>query len=350
MTEPWYITREAVKAALDVPETARSNTLVDRSIGSGSRAVEGLTHRRFYPELAVRYFDWPNGQYAMPWRLWLGPNELISVSAVVVAGVTLADSDFILRRSDDRDEPPYTHVEINLASSAAFSAGDTHQRQIAITGSYGHSADEAPAGTLAEALDASETSVDVSDSAAVGIGDIIRAGDERMIVTGKSQLDTGQNLAGDLTAQAGGTTVSVASGTAFTPGETILIGGERMLIEDIAGNTLIVKRAWDGSTLAAHSTGADIYAPRTLVVERGALGTTAAAHDSAAVLYRHEPPSLVRQLALAEALNNTLQATSSYARLIGGLESQKELIGRGLADLRDQVRIRYARGPRLEAV
>ena len=69
-----------------------------------------------------------------------------------------------------------------------------------------------------------------------------------------------------------------------------------------------------------------------------------------AAVYRHRPPGLVQQLNLAEALNNTLQATSGYARLIGGLESQKELIGRGLSDLRDQVRARYARRARVEAV
>src|SRR5690606_22447868 len=57
---PWYTTRETVKAALDYKETARNDAQVDRAIESASRAVEGLLHRRFYPETATRYFDWPN--------------------------------------------------------------------------------------------------------------------------------------------------------------------------------------------------------------------------------------------------------------------------------------------------
>ena len=47
-----------------------------------------------------------------------------------------------------------------------------------------------------------------------------------------------------------------------------------MLITDIAGNNLIVKRQKSGSTLAAH-TGSTIYAPRQVTITRGDLGTTA---------------------------------------------------------------------------
>ena len=42
---------------------------------------------------------------------------------------------------------------------------------------------------------------------------------------------------------------SVVTGSAFTEGEMLTLGGERMLIQDIAGNSLTVKRAQDGSVL-----------------------------------------------------------------------------------------------------
>jgi hypothetical protein len=75
-----------------------------------------------------------------------------------------------------------------------------------------------------------------------------------------------------------------------------------MLIDDIAGNTLIVKRGWDGTVLAAHTTGATIYAPRTLTVTRGALGTTADIARPRRPSTGGNPPAPSKQLCVAEAL------------------------------------------------
>ncbi|MEV0382881.1 hypothetical protein [Nonomuraea sp. NPDC050643] len=308
----WYTTRETVKAALDSKETARSNGQIDRAIESASRLIEGALHRRFYPEVRTLTWDWPNAQRARSWRLWLDANELVSVTTLVAGGVTIAPGDYLLYPTDG---PPYNRIEIDLSSSAAFASGDTHQQAISITGPYaGCRLDEAPAGALAEALDASETAVDVTDAAAVGVGDILRVDSERMIVTGRTMLDTGQNLGGNLAASAAGVTVAVSTGSAFAVDEVILIDSERMLVVDIAGNNLTVKRAWDGSVLAAHTAGADIYAPRTLTVERGALGTTAATHLTAAPIARHVPPGPVVALCVGLALAQVLGEQSGYAR------------------------------------
>lgn len=46
---PVYCTRQDVKRALDVHETARSNGQVDRAVEAASRTIEGVLHRRFYP-------------------------------------------------------------------------------------------------------------------------------------------------------------------------------------------------------------------------------------------------------------------------------------------------------------
>lgn len=343
----WYTTRETVKAALDSAETARNNGQVDRAVAAATGAIHGRLHRRFYPELAVRYFDWPARRYGRPWRLWLDQHDLISVTTLLSGGTTIAAADYFLRPDDG---PPYTRVEIDLDSTAAFGGGGTAQRDIAITGLWGYRNDESPAGTLAEALDASETAVDVTDSAAIGVGHIIRVDDERMIVTGKTMLDTGQNLGGDLAATMAAVTVPVSTGSSYAVGETILIDAERMLIVDIAGNNLVVKRGWDGSVLAAHTTGADIYAPRTLTVTRGALGTTAAAHDSAAAIYRHDPPAGIVRLATALALDTLLQETSGYAREVGSGESTREASGRALRAAWDDAYTAYGRKARTRAV
>jgi hypothetical protein len=310
---PWYATRETVKAALDIKETARSNAQIDRAIEAASRQIEGALHRRFYPEVATRAFDWPNAQRSRPWRLWLDANELAEVIAVTSGGVSIPPGDLVLYPSGG---PPYNRIEISIDSSSAFSSGDSHQQAISIEGVYaGCRLDEASAGVLAGAVaTVGATTINVSDAAAVGVGDVIRVDDERMLVTGRSMLDTGQNLGGDLTASNANVTVAVTDGTAYAVDEVLLIGSERMLVVDIAGNSLTVKRAWDGSVLAAHSTGADIYAPRTLTVVRGALGTTTATHLTAAPVVRHVPPGPVVALCVGLALAQVLGEQSGYAR------------------------------------
>lgn len=326
----FYCTREAVKAALDIKETARSDGRIDACIDAASRTVEATLHRRFYPQTDTRSFDWPNRNYTPSYRLWLGINELISVTTLVSGGTTIAPTDYLLRRADDLNEPPYDHLEIDLSSSASFSSGGTHQQSIVVTGLFGYSDNQVAAGTLAEALDSSETAVDVSDSSVIGVGHILKVGSERMIVTGRQMLTTGQTLQTPMTDKVDSVTVAVTTGSAFHIGEVILLDSERMLIVDIAGNNLTVKRSWDGSKLATH-TGSTVYASRTLTVQRGALGSTAAAHDTAAVVTRWEVPGLVQELALAYALNDLLQGQSGYAREVGSGDNQREAGGRGIA-------------------
>lgn len=329
----WYATREDVKSALDTMETARNDSQVDRALENASRSVEALTHRRFYPELTTRYFDWPNTQTAKSYRLWLESNELISATTFISGGTTISSNDYFLRRADDLNEPPYTYVEVDLDSSAAFSSGNTHQRSISILGLYGYKNETTPAGAVAEAVDGSETAVDVSDSSLVGVGSLLNCETERMLVTGKSLLSVTTITGSSLTAVNSDVTVGVASGSAFHIGEIITVDAERMRIIDIAGNNLIVKRAWDGSVLATHNTASTIYAPRTLTVVRGSLGTTAATHSDTTALTRQVYPGPVVALTVAYALNELLQESSGYARVAGSGENAKEFTGRGIADL-----------------
>ncbi len=337
MLLPAYATREAVKRALDSAETARNNQRIDDACQSASRSVDALCRRRFYPELATRYFDWPNTQYAAPWRLWLDANELISLTALSAGGDLIAAGDYLLRRMDDRDEPPFTLIETNLATGGAFTSGASHQRSIAATGLFGYRDDETAAGTLAATIDSSTTAVTVSDGSAVGVGDLLRCGDERLIVTGKDWVDSGQNIGGNLTASAADVSVLVTTGSAYHSGESILIDAETMLIVGVAGNTLIVRRAWDGSPLVTHTATADIYAARALTCTRAALGTTAIAHSSAAALLRQVWPPLVAQLALAEALVELQMQGSGYAGKRGSGSGEADPAGGSIEDLRKRV-------------
>ncbi|MFD7794324.1 hypothetical protein [Streptomyces sp. NPDC059759] len=348
----WYATREEVKAELDVRETSRSNQRIDRALADATEAVYGLTHRRFYPVLTTRRMDWPSRQGSTSWVLRLDSNEIISMVQLTSGATAIPAGQYLLRRADDRDEPPYSRVELSLDSSASFGQGSTYQQDVALYALFGYRNDETPAGVTAEALDTTETGIDVDAvaSAAAGVGSLLRIDAERVIVTGRSMLDTGQTLAGDLTNQNNAVVVAVPSGAAFAVGEMILIDGERMLVDEIAGNNLLVRRAWDGSPIAPHTTGAKVYAPRSLTVQRGALGTTAAPHTTGAAVARWEAPGGVRQLCLAEALVDLMQGRSAYARTAGSGESEREASGKGLEDLRARVYTTYGRKARSAAV
>lgn len=336
---PFYCSREDVKAALD-NKTARDDSLIDRAIASASDGIEAEFHRKFYPQVDTRYFDWPNFSGARAGELWLDEDELLSIDTITSGGTTIAPADYFLYPSNSQ---PYNRLSLDRSANASFDSGSTAQRSIVIAGVFGYTDAEQAAGTLSGAVDASQTTVDVSDSSAVGVGHLIRVGTERLLVSGKQSLDSGQQLQGNLTANANAVTVPVEDGTGFHSGEVVLIDAERMLITDIAGNNLIVKRGWDGSVLAIHALNAPVYVPRRLTVERGSAGTTAATHGLSAPVFRHTPPSLIEELCLAEAINTVMQKQSGYARTIGTGESLREAPGRGISDIRKRAEVAYRR-------
>jgi hypothetical protein len=343
-----YATREDVQRALDVKETARNRRQIDDALEAASRSVEGMCHRRFYPVLATRLFDWPPRAGMTPWVLRLDDQELISVGALASGGSTITSDEYLLEPVNFG--PPFNRVEINIGTDASFGGGNTYQRAIQISGLWGYRNTESMLGAAVEALDASEVGVDVdgATSAAVGVGSVLRIDSERMLVTGRSQLSTGQT--GTLGAGKNDVTLTVASGAAFAVDEVILLDSERMRIDDIAGNALTVERAHDGTVLAAH-TAATIYSPRTLTVTRGALGTTADTHVSGTTVYQWEPPGLVRQLVKAEAITQLTQERSGWfmkASTTG--TSAGKVSADALQTLRDQTYTEHGRKARLRGV
>jgi hypothetical protein len=335
----WLASLEDVKAAMDMAETARADALVARQIDAASRSIEALCHRRFYPELATRTFDWPNCQMGTSYRLWLDQHDLISVTTLTSAGTEIASTDYFLRPDHG---PPYRRIELDLgdttADTAIFGGGSTHQRAISVVGLWGYRDDSTPAGTLAAAVSTtSVTTVTVSDSSAVKTGHLLKVGSERVQVTARSMVTTGQTINGALTASKSDVSVLADDGTTIYVGEVILIDSERMLVVDIAGNTLTVRRAWDGSVLAAHSSGATVYAPRQCTVVRGVLGTTAATHLISAAITRWTPPADVEQLCIDEAIWRLQNTLSGMARMVGEGEGARMVNARTITLEREDV-------------
>lgn len=346
ITAPCLCTREDVARAVDIKMTARAHDAIDRAIEAATGVVTGHLHRSFFPTTATRYFDWP--ARSRPWILRLDQHELVSVSSLVAGDVTIPETDYFLEPNGSG--PPYTWIEIDISTTSAFASGDTTQRAIAVTGVFGYGADTAPAGALDGDITDTATGVTVTDGSLLGVGDVLLIDTERVLVTQKSMTGTGVTA----TALAASTsdveiTVSSSSG-APAAGEVILIGAERMLVVDAAGTALAVKRAWDGSVLAAHDAGSAVFAERRLTVSRGQLGTTAAAHTDGATVARHVVPGLVRQLAVAEAISQGLQEGAGWARQAGSGDNEREVLQRGLGVLRDQAYAAYGRKGRTKAI
>lgn len=321
-----YCTREEVKSALDLKQSARNNIQVDRSIQAAARSIEGLLHRKFYPWTGTREIS----------ASWLDDNELVSVSAITDSGVAVLASNYSLSPSSG---PPYTKLTIDVG------VGD----DLEVTGVFGYRDDAEVAGTLVDAITNSQTTIKVTNSAVIGVGSLIRVENERMIVNGRHLVTTAQNLQVALTGAKSDNIVAVTNGSTFFVDEMITLDAERMLIVDIAGNNLIVERAVDGSVLASHA-GSLVYASRTLSVQRGALGTAAVSHAGGLSLTKHLVPTLINQLAIAESITAVQQESAGYARTAGSGDNERLVGGSGIKDLRMQAVDRYGRKSRFRTV
>ena len=350
-----YATVEQVSDSLEIMQSAYAKSLIFAKIGAATRSVEGFLHRRFYPEQRTILVDWPNYSSAPTWEIDLGDNELISVSQVLSGGTNIT-ADVILRRGDDKAEPPYSSIQVDLSSSSAFTSGTTFQQAISIAGLFGDkdTSTSVAGAALSGAINSSVTTLVLNPSSGYytpGIGSLILLDTERiLLIDRRMSAVSGQTTGGSIAALQATKTIAVTSGAAFADSETILIDAERMRIDDIAGNNLIVTRAWDGTALAAHTTGTAIYGLRTFIVQRGVLGSTAASHSDAASVYAHEYPPLVNELTIAESVVLLEQNAGGYARTIGSGSSQRESVGKGLQDVRDRCWRAHARKSRKAAV
>lgn len=347
----WYATREALKASLGIKVTARDNALVDSSLESASRDVESQLNRVFWPWLGTRYADWPNYASALAWELWLDLYEVISITTLTSGGTVIPAADYNLEPNSSG--PPYNLIELKRDHGSAWSVGTASpQRSVAITGLFGYRDDTSPAGTLVGGISASVITLVVSDSSLTGTGDLLLVGTERMLVTNRRTVTTGDTAQAGLTASNADDGLHVTSGAAWGIGEIVVVGTERMLVVDVNGNVLTVKRAYDGTVLAAHSTGDVIYAERQLTVARGYAGTTAASHLNGDAVAKSAWPGMVAELTLAEAENNYIQKTSGYARVLpgDGNASARPVPGASLPDLRKRAYATAGRQMRLDAV
>lgn len=341
MDAPWLVGRGRVMEASGIAATSASTRAVDAECEAASRAVERLCLRVFHPVLDTRTLDWPDTRQGAAWRLWLDEDEMISLSGVVSGGRTLDPATLFLTKGT-RGRAPFSALELERDSNSVLGGGGTPQRDVAITGLFGYRDDAAAAGRLAGAVDFSQGEVEVTDGSVVDVGDLLRAGDERMIVTGRRWTTFGVTVTAPLGDLDSDTAIAVSDGSLVHAGEVLMIDAEKVAVDEVAGNTLVVRRAVEGSTLATHNAPALPFARRLLAVERGACGTSAGSHGAVA-LTRWAPPGPVIQLALAYAQTALANQRSDWARSIGEGEGTREVGGKALRELEQRVVQGYRR-------
>jgi hypothetical protein len=359
IVEVCYCTRDEVKRALDLKATARNTLQIDRAMQSSARSVEKRMKRVFYPTDGTRFIDWPNYQYANPWRAWLKSSELAAPATSILAGTTpIPIGQVFFGPWEPEPGPPFTFFELDRSSTAAFGGNaQTPQRAITVIGTFGFDVNKDQMATLATAITTTtQNPIIVSDSGQIGPGIVIVIDTERMLVQDAAMVQAGTltlaiGLASSPPSAADNNFTVNGSGT-LQINETILIDSERMLIVDINGSNYVVKRGWDGSVLAAHTGGSIVYVQRSLTVQRGALGTTAAAaHALNAPVYRHRVPSLIRDVAIAESEVQLTGEPSAWAgEETAGGSAKSPPAGGGLAGLWARAEAAYRRNTRLWAV
>jgi hypothetical protein len=323
-TRPVYATRSMIIAALDIPPSPRTRTMINRALTSATQQIEdvcgGVT---FYPWVGTRSFDWPNVDRFKGRSLMLWSQLLTSVTQITSGGTVLDPSYYHLRPGTG---PPYDEILLDSESPVSWMISPSTGMEDAVTvqGLWGHGADQMDLlGALFGAVSDTDTTVvlgSTADPIRTSPGAILWIGTEIMHVTRTSWTDSGIDVSGaGLTESVADTLLTVSSTSPIVEGQEIIIGREKLFVTDVlSSTTCLVQRAQHGTVLAAHASGAMVTVPWSLTVERGALGSTAAAHDDASEVYVHRVPGLVEQTATALSIVEVQDQIAGYARPSGG--------------------------------
>lgn len=349
----WYTTRESLKRAIGLSGN-ENDEAVDRLIEAASRDVDNLTHRWFIPKTQTRLFRWP-ATYGVGSVLWMDA-DLLSVSTLQTKAqnsspTTISSSDFFLEPNNTN--PPYSRIEIDLSSTAAFEAGDTPQRSISVAGSWGFSSDTVSVGTVSSGLssDATATSMVCSTgslTSGINVGDTLLIESEQLFVSEKTSAALGSVLInGALTADKS-ENVTIDSGHGISAGEVVKMDSEEMFVRATTATTLTVERAYNATTLAAHNDDTAVHIFRSLTVARGANGTTGATHANATAISAYRPPAPVRELTQAIAIASVTQEAGAWGRSLGAGGAAQDM-GRDIDALMKRISDQYMR-PREYAI
>lgn len=233
-----YVHRDALKAALTIPaSTTGQHDQLDDAAHTISRAFDEYAGFHFYPSSGTRYYTPKDSDC-----LYLN-YPLLSLDSIQTSsdggstyGSTIATGDVYLNPPNATEESPKRprwEIEIkpNVTSSAVFPSGIT--RGAKVTGTWGYfNETKGTSASLSTALTSGSTALELNVSSDIHPGQTILIGSEKMFVkrNGKSGSDT-----------------ATTSGTVF------------------------VDRAVNGTVAAAHTSGAAVRVYEYPMIDRAAL-------------------------------------------------------------------------------
>jgi hypothetical protein len=177
-----YATLATIKQRIDIPDTLDDADLA-AALATVSREIDRYCGRRFYVELATRY-------YGGPARACLRVDDLLSVTTLKTDPNSARTYPDVWATTDyDLDPPnallesppePYTRIHLGPLGNYRFPSA---RRSIEIAGKWGYyEVLETVGATVVEALDTTETGIDVSNAALFQVGQTILVDDEQMDV------------------------------------------------------------------------------------------------------------------------------------------------------------------------
>lgn len=265
----------------------------------------------FIPVTASKALDGPGG-------IDLTVPPLLAITSITHDGDTLTAADYILYPINRWwENGPYTRLRVD-PDAANLSHWTYEEEVIAIAGRWGLYEESRATGATVATQDSSSTSLVANSGAALSPG-------MALLIDSEQELIEATGAASDSTANtaeavdASEEEIDVSDGTLVYIGEVIRVNFEQMKIRDIKTNTLLVERGWNGTKRTTHDTAADVYVYRTFTVKRGANGTTAATH-STDTIYRYVMPYDVNYLCRQMASLMLKKAQSGYAGKVGSVE------------------------------
>jgi hypothetical protein len=263
--------------------------------------------------------------YTASCKVWVTGNDwtrllvppLLSVTSIDNDGTVLATTDWIGRPVQRAwEHGPYYYLDLDPDGSVAEWASD----DLTIVGKWGMYDYSVSLGFSASLAAVDTATLAIADGSKLSPGMVLLIESEQLLVesTSTTTTDSTADLAEDVDATSE-TEITITDGTKVAVGEVIKVGFEQMLVLDIATNELQVERAYNGTSMAAHTSGAGVLVFRTFNVKRGINGTTAAIHSSKAV-YQYQAPADVNYLCRQLAALMMNKASSNFVGRSGNDE------------------------------
>jgi hypothetical protein len=238
-------------------------------------------------------------------------------------GVTVSQANVVLRSTAGNDQAfwhngPYLRIDALDDYDITWSE---KVNGVEVPGVWGlYELAESLGATLAAEQGVSAETVTVADGSALSPGMLLKIGDEWQSVDDYGAITPNlTTLASALDASS--EVVALTSGAAVKIGEVAKIEFEQVKVLDIQSNSAFVIRGWNKTKKVAHNSGAAVGAFRSYYVTRAVNGSVAATHASATAIARMVTPSDINYLTRQIATLMMKKSQGGYAGRLGNAES-----------------------------